>query len=467
MKTYFNSQSLLNHYSYNALSTMSFLTNCTSVDNRLFYSTPSCPSVSDLGSRDRNKENSNSQFIIIHEGQQIALSYDFIEWLRGFTDAEGCFLIAKTGNTFAFRFLIKLHADDVNALNYIRNSLGGIGDVISVGSVAYYKVTSQKGIKFILEIFTKYPLNSNKHLDFIAFREAYELYVSSVSKTEELAKEIVILKDSMNKKRTNFDSEKPHKINITDNWLLGFVEGDGSFCVAKTGLILTFSLGQKGNLALMEAIQSYLFNLANKNSSTTGRTEVQGESINFIYLTKSSRKSSSEIIYVLIVKNKDYIENILIPYFDSLIFHSKKELDYLDWKSIGKLKNLGLHYLPEGVKLIELILSQMNENRLSSRGIKPVERNFIQSEVIRLLQGPSNYEIREGRIFIKSLNKYHSGRTKTKVELKDQEGLVFKTFDSMNKCAEFLGVSTHTVSKRIKSNSPVIFNNKEFIIHVC
>ena len=78
----------------------------------------------------------------------------------------------------------------------------------------------------------------------------------------------------------------------------------------------------------------------------------------------------------------------------------------------------------------------MNENRLSSTGVKLVERDFLQSEVTRLLKGPSNYEIREGRIFIKSLNKYHSGRTKTKVELKDQEGLIFKTLDSMNKCAE-------------------------------
>jgi len=64
----------------------------------------------------------------------------------------------------------------------------------------------------------------------------------------------------------------------------------------------------------------------------------------------------------------------------------------------------------------------MNENRLSGTGVKPVERNLILSEVTRLLKGPSNYEIREGRIFIKSLNKYHSSRTKTKVELRDQEG---------------------------------------------
>jgi|SRR6478735_4842548 hypothetical protein len=27
----------------------------------------------------------------------------FIEWFRGFTDAEGCFLIAKVGNRFALK----------------------------------------------------------------------------------------------------------------------------------------------------------------------------------------------------------------------------------------------------------------------------------------------------------------------------------------------------------------------------
>jgi hypothetical protein len=80
----------------------------------------------------------------------------------------------------------------------------------------------------------------------------------------------------------------------------------------------------------MEAIQSYLFNLVKKNSSTTALTKVKDESRNFIYITKSTRRSSSELIYVLIIKDKNYIENVLIPYFDSLTFHSKKELDYSD-----------------------------------------------------------------------------------------------------------------------------------------
>ena len=54
----------------------------------------------------------------------------FIEWFRGFIDAEGYFLIAKVGgNSFAFRFIIKLHKDDLNLLNFIKNFFK-IGNVL-------------------------------------------------------------------------------------------------------------------------------------------------------------------------------------------------------------------------------------------------------------------------------------------------------------------------------------------------
>jgi hypothetical protein len=66
----------------------------------------------------------------------------------------------------------------------------------------------------------------------------------------------------------------------------------------------------------------------------------------------------------------------------------------------------GLHYLSEGEILIDLIISQMNNNRLSTSGIKPVDRNLIDSQLIKLLNGPSNYEIIDDKIFIKSLNKF-------------------------------------------------------------
>lgn len=89
-----------------------------------------------------------------------------------------------------------------------------------------------------------------------------------------------------------------HEICITDNWLLGFIEGDGSFYIAKKNNILTFSITQKGNLVLMEGIKKYLSNLA---SSLKKKNKTLN--IDVIYITKS-KNSSSETVYVLIVKSK-------------------------------------------------------------------------------------------------------------------------------------------------------------------
>lgn len=153
-------------------------------------------------------------------------------------------MIARTGDTFAFRFLIKLHIDDRSVLDFIQKTLG-IGKVTTYKSSAIYAITSQKEIKYILDFFTKYPLNTTKHLNFLSFKKAFELYKGCFVRTSGLIMEIESIKNSMNSKRTVLDMSS-HKINITPEGLLGFVEGDGSFSVTKAGLILTFSITQKG-----------------------------------------------------------------------------------------------------------------------------------------------------------------------------------------------------------------------------
>jgi hypothetical protein len=45
----------------------------------------------------------------------------------------------------------------------------------------------------------------------------------------------------MNTKRTDFNMNN-HKVIITKNWLLGFIEGDGSFYLSRTKMVPTFSI---------------------------------------------------------------------------------------------------------------------------------------------------------------------------------------------------------------------------------
>lgn len=73
-----------------------------------------------------------------------------------------------------------------------------------------------------------------------------------------------------------------------------------------------------------------------------------------------------------------------------------------------KIKELGLHFTSDGKDLIDFILGQMKNNRLSTAN-KPseVKRTFTPAEINSILSRPSNYEIQEdGRTLIKSFSKY-------------------------------------------------------------
>ena len=78
----------------------------------------------------------------------------------------------------------------------------------------------------------------------------------------------------------------------------------------------------------------------------------------------------------------------------------------------------------------------MNNNRLSTSGLPRVDRAHLQIEIDKLLSGPSNLEEKEdGRIFIKSLNRYLSTSAEIRVELQDENGNAIKIFDSAADCA--------------------------------
>ena len=146
-----------------------------------------------------------------------------------------------------------------------------------------------------------------------------------------------------------------------------------------------------------------------------------------------------------------------------MVWHSKKELDYIDWKTVLKLKELGHHYTEEGLKLISLIFNQMNSRRLSTNPDKGkvVDRKLIYIEINKLLNAPSNFEIKEdGRIWIKSLNRYYSDGNNIKVQLKDKNGLIVNTFKSIASCAKFLEIHQATAKNRLQNNKAVLFNNK-------
>lgn len=107
----------------------------------------------------------------------------------------------------------------------------------------------------------------------------------------------------------------------------------------------------------------------------------------------------------------------------------------------------------------------MNNNRLSTfdAAIR-VDREELILEIQNLLSGPSNFEIRDGRKFIKSLNRFEGAGQQPAVKLLDDSGCIIKAFASVSDCAKFLGVSRSVVYNRIEKNKAIILDNKDYYI---
>lgn len=393
-------------------------------------------------------KNSNSIFLQ-------RLDPNFIEWFVGFSDGEGSFgfIKSKSKNTYVFSFRILLHIDDLEVLNYIKDNLG-LGKVSSRGKICVLVVSKLSEIKSIIEIFELRPLNTTKHLNFISFKEAYTLFTNSEF-SEELVNKLEQLRSGINRKRIDFNLPADHEYSITPNWLLGFTEGDGSFFVTTTGLGLNFTLTQAGtDFDLMEKIADFFNNLASFKSNSQERP---AKVYKYKELSLQPKKECD-----LKISSVDYIRDNLIPFFSGLTWHTKKHLDFLDWTTILKLKDLGLHYSDDGLELIKKIMSQMNSKRLSSLDLSKINRDSLELEISEILNNAnsSNYEIREGRVWIKSLNRFQSQFKGVPIKLFDSEGNLLAIYPSLLKCSKEMGILRHTLMYRLKNNNTFEYKGK-------
>ena len=92
---------------------------------------------------------------------------------------------------------------------------------------------------------SKVPLNTTKRLNFEDWKQAYELYfgVDNIrDRRETILEKIDDIKKGMNTRRL-YETPK-FEFHITKYWLLGFIEGEGSFSISKERLQQIFFLGQ-------------------------------------------------------------------------------------------------------------------------------------------------------------------------------------------------------------------------------
>lgn len=206
----------------------------------------------------------------------------------------------------------------------------------------------------------------------------------------------------MNRGRTNFSMPTEHNYRITFYWLL-FVEGDGSFFIQKKNYPLYFSIVQHSrDYELMNKIADFLYDLPFINKQTMRKSSIR--------ISESSAPKKKDVlpyspnggngyknpVTYLIIDHTDLIKFVIIPFFSSMTWRSKKLFDLEDFSLIFKFKQQGHHYTHKGKNLIDSFIGQMNNNRLSTLGGSPREdRESLISQAKIILQGPSFFSIKK------------------------------------------------------------------------
>lgn len=126
----------------------------------------------------------------------------------------------------------------------------------------------------------------------------------------------------MNTQRTNFELSQ---INISKSWLLGFLEGDGSFSIYRRTLEPVFSIKlTESQLPLLIEIKNYLENNLGFDQFSIQKLNLSS----IIYIGKNKAVNNSKPLATLTIINKHVLNNYFIPYLNECKFISKKGLDF-------------------------------------------------------------------------------------------------------------------------------------------
>jgi hypothetical protein len=359
---------------------------------------------------------------------------------------------------FEFVFKISLHKDDRNVLEYIKSTLG-CGRLNSERNTLVYTISQLSAIETILiPLFEQFSLNTTKYLDYLALKKAFFMFKNRKSNEfnkQDLYLEIIKLKDSMNDNRVNYYLPVDHRIRITGNYLVGLLEGDGSFYLNKHDMTPRVSLvTTTPNKVVLEKIRQYLLNQLDEYSY------ILGSSTKLINIYDKKLKGNNKPISILEISQIDYLCNILIPYFDSLQFRTKKYKDYLDFRTIAFLILDGKHLTEKGKQLIIKLGDNMNNNRLSTN-IKPLTLDMAtKSELDLLIISKPLIDIdSEGRAMIIHEKKYIRSSYIIKAIFFNGSICYFTNGVS---CAKALHVSNNIITQRLNDGKPV--KNKQGLL---
>lgn len=375
---------------------------------------------------------------------------DFLQWFVGFSDAESNFFINPilkkdkvTISSFSFMFKIALHKDDLGVLKHIHSKLG-VGNVRLYKNDCIFNVTNIEGIKLLISIFDKYNLNTTKHLDYLDFKQAFNLYINRDKNLRaELVKcTILELKNKMNTNRVNFNRPENSKIVITKSWLLGFIEGDGSFFLRRDSLTPVFYIEITGvQLEVLLKIKEFLEKSLGFN--TYSLYKLKNSSIITVTTIKARNNSKSSV--AITIKNVRILNNYLVPFLKDMLFLTKKSKDFQDFLIICRVVHNGAYRKDEIKRIILKLSYTMNNYRLSTHtapgpSLSKEERDKLLSAT------PSILHLFDGRVKDLLTGKVIHQQTSCVYEIRELYGLILIA-NTLSEAAGIVGVYPDTLSK--------------------
>nr|YP_009568487.1 hypothetical protein [Drechslerella brochopaga]QBL02567.1 hypothetical protein [Drechslerella brochopaga] len=193
-----------------------------------------------------------------------------------------------------------------------------MGNVRTFDSAGVFEIFKQEEVQKLIDIFTNYPLNTTKHLNFVAWANGFmHLQNYKLTKNSNLLNFIPNLKVEMNNSRSDFNMPSDHSINITSQWFIGFLEGEGSVYVFRKDYTLSISIGQ----ALID--KNTIFKVAEFLNQLPSANLFKSEDnvVKIYYSNKSINHPRGKI--ELVISQLNYIKSVVIPFFNSQQWHTK------------------------------------------------------------------------------------------------------------------------------------------------
>ena len=395
---------------------------------------PACFSKRVFIMNNKNLPNPHSSIAGMGGGQR---QKKFLEWLVGFTDAQGNFNIKITGlteNTFKnvqFTFQIGLHKDDEPVLIYILNTLkcGHISK--SKDRINYFVNDKNSLLHVILPIFDSVNLNSSKYHHFVIFKKAVTLVKDNRHLSDEGKLEIIKYKKEMSNMSGRWiPSSISSHIKITKFWLAGFIDGEGSFSTNK--FVPRFKLENHiKELELYNKIKEFL----NVGNMSTSQRINRVDSNPTIVLEVNRIKELKEVLIPLIYDN------------DTILLKTLKSEDFCLWLNLINIYYKGYHTIPEGIYVFNAIKLHINRYRITTNislldNMQRISIYEIENLLSKLYLIDSPYEIKQGIRYYRNTNKLVSEAINLIVIDSSGNNTIYS---SMSDCAKNLKVGRNKI----------------------